>query len=71
MKKWIVKQNNNLTAYDDFDEDTFRGPTNVTDQVFEFKTEEEALEFYRRQKLMLQVAGGPGMYYTYPVEVDK
>ncbi len=67
---YIVKQNNNLTAYDDFNEDTFTGPTNVTDQVFGFLTEEEAMKFFERQKAMLKFAGSPGMYYTYPVTQD-
>lgn len=66
---YIVKQNNNLTAYDDFNEDTFQGPTNVTDATYGFLTEDEAMAFYKRQKAMLKFAGGPGMYYTYPVEL--
>lgn len=59
----------NLTAYDNFNEDTFEGQTNVENDSYEFDTEEEALDFYRRQKAMLKFAGGPGMYYTYPVQV--
>ncbi len=67
-KRWYVAQCNNLTAYDTFDEETFEGPTNIEDDREWFDTEEEALEYYRKQKAMLRFAGGPGMYYTYPRE---
>jgi len=66
---YVVKQNDNLTAYDNFNEDTFQGPTNVTNVTYGFLTEDEAMAFYKRQKAMLKFAGGPGMYYTYPVAI--
>jgi len=68
---WVVKQMNNLTAYDNFNEDTFQGETCVTEEVFEFKTFDEAEEFHRQKKAMLRFAGGPGMFYSYPSELDK
>ena len=64
--KWIVEQRTNVTAYDTFNEETHQGPTCVTDQTFEFDTEQEALEFYTGKKLSLKWLGAPGMYYTYP-----
>lgn len=66
---YIVKQNDNVTAYDNFNEDTHEGPTNVTNATYGFLTEDEAMAFYKRQKAMLKFAGGPGLYYTYPVEM--
>jgi hypothetical protein len=64
---YIVKQCDNLTAYDNFNEDTFQGPTNVTVETWGFLTEHEAMAFYAKGKAMLKFAGGPGLYYSYPV----
>lgn len=66
---YIVKQNDNVTAYDNFNEETHEGPTNVTNETYGFLTEDEAMAFYKRQKAMLKFAGGPGLYYTYPTEL--
>jgi len=68
MTKWIVKQMNNLTAYDTFNEDTFEGETCIEEEVFEFNTEAEALEFFESRKASLRFAGSRGMYYTYPTQ---
>lgn len=68
---WIVKQMNNLTAYDTFNEDTFSGPTNVVEEVFRFKTEPEAIKFCEDSKSMLRFAGTRGMYYTCPQKEES
>lgn len=69
--KFVVHQCDNLTAYADFNEDTFEGPTSVTNDSYYFNTFEEAYEFYKNRKNMLRVAGTAGMYYTYPVKVKE
>lgn len=63
---WIVKYNQDLTACDTFNEDTFEGSTNVTHQEYGFINEEDALKFYKGRKAMLKFAGCAGDYYTYP-----
>ena len=67
---YIVKQMNNLTAYDTFNEETFTGPTQETNYAWGFTTEHEAMAFYAKGKASLKFAGSPGMYYTHPVALS-
>lgn len=67
---WTVNLNNNLTAYDTFNEDTFEGPTNVTESTFLFASEDAALAFYQKGRASQKWLLGPALYYTYPREIE-
>lgn len=70
MIKYAVRHMDNRTAYDDFNEDTFEGPTNV--ELFRelFDNFDDALEYYQSQKTMYKFAGSKGRYVAYPTEVN-
>lgn len=67
---FIVKQMENLTAYDTFNEENHFGPTNTVQEEFGFLTEGEAMSFYIKAKNSLRFAGTAGMYYSYPVGIE-
>lgn len=66
-KLWTVRYCQNLTACDTFNEETFKGPTSITHQIYGFITEEDAIKFFNDRKTMLKFAGCAGDYYTYPM----
>jgi hypothetical protein len=65
---WLVQWRRNLTACDTFNEETFEGPTQETQDSYVFFDEAEAMKFYTERKAMLKFAGTPMDYYTYPTK---
>lgn len=65
---WIVNENNNVTVYDTFSEETHTGPLNVTQRSWGFITKEAATAFNHKGNRALMYAGAPGMSFTYPQE---
>ncbi len=64
---WACVQWENRTAYDTFNEETFEGPTNVERDIRVFGSEESAIDFYTREKVIVKFCH-PAIYWSYPRE---